>query len=210
LTSQVVCQCYFWPLNGCWRSAMNLWEEFSTPVVLTNMISCKCQWRGDRIPIPLETCSIFKLQFKNSLSNVFSHLHIIMNSAKTEQNPPQNSIWLQGISLIIISTSCRWPAWPRRSTMQVYQFCRNHVNCAHKIKTMLAFIHQICMVQADRRQTKVISSGCTPSSHIWSKWLCYHACVYPPIMAFHETTSRDSILFNTLRTSSLLPHLTYM
>ncbi len=119
LTSQVVCQCYFWPLNGCWRSAMNLWEEFSTPVVLTNMITCKCQWRGDRIPIPLETCSIFKLQFKNSLSNVFSHLHIIMNSARTEQNPPQNSIWLQGISLFIISTSCRWPAWPRRSTMQV-------------------------------------------------------------------------------------------
>ncbi len=32
LTSQVVCQCYFWPLNGCWRSAMNLWEEFSTHV----------------------------------------------------------------------------------------------------------------------------------------------------------------------------------
>ncbi len=30
------------------------------------------------------TCSIFKLQFKNPFSNMFSHLHITMNSTSTE------------------------------------------------------------------------------------------------------------------------------
>jgi hypothetical protein len=36
----------------------------------------------------------------------------------------------------------------------VYQFCRNHVKCAHKIKTMLAFIHQMCMGTSRQKTNK--------------------------------------------------------
>ncbi len=69
-------------------------------------------------------------------------------------------------------------------------------------------------LQADKRQIKVISSGCTPSSHICAK--CLRASLpcpcmaNPPSMAFQVTTPRDGILLNTLQASSMLPHFAYM
>ncbi len=41
-------------------------------------------------------CSIFRLQFKNMLSNTFSHLHITMNYACTEQSLPHCCMWFTG------------------------------------------------------------------------------------------------------------------
>jgi len=69
-------------------------------------------------------------------------------------------------------------------------------------------------LHADRRQTKVISSGCTPSSHICSKYvrasLSCPCVANPPSMEFQETTSRNGISLNTLLASSMLPHFAYM
>jgi hypothetical protein len=85
---------------------------------------------------------------------------------------------LQGISMIIFSASCRWPAQPCRCNVP---FCKNHIVSDHWRIQVHAFIHQTCMATSRHRESKVISSGCTPL-HIHSKCLSF------PTMPMHGTS----------------------
>ncbi len=64
-------------------------------------------------------CSIFRLQFKNMLAtrSPIATLPWIMQAPSKVFHIA--ACGLQGIALIKFSASSRWPAWPRRSTMQV-------------------------------------------------------------------------------------------
>ncbi len=63
------------------------------------------------------TDSIFRLHFKNLFGNTFCNLHITMNSASKAIHA--STCGVQGIAMTIFSASCRRPAQPRRSTIQV-------------------------------------------------------------------------------------------
>jgi len=53
------------------------------------------------------------------LQHILPSPHITVNLQALSKAIHTAIFGLQGITFIIFSASCRWPAWPRRSTMQV-------------------------------------------------------------------------------------------
>ncbi len=139
------------------------------------------------------TSNTFRPLCKNLFGNAFCHLHITMNSATTKQSHPSSTCGLQGLP---------WPyALPPADVQhgQEGQPYRCNVPILQELYGLIIEAYK-CMpsstrpawLQADRRQIKVISSGCTPSSHIHSK--CLRASLpcpcmaHPPNMAFQVNT----------------------
>jgi hypothetical protein len=98
----------------------------------------------------------------------------------------------------------------------VFQFCRNHVNCAHQSITVRSpSSTKPALLQAHTRQTKVTSSGCTHSSPICSKCIraslqCLCMANPPVVHSKGPHHVKKASCWTLLQASSMLPHFAYM
>ncbi len=158
---------------------------------------------------------IVRLHFKNSIGNMFCHLHVPMNSASAEQRHPWSHMWFIGhchdqLLCLPLDGQHGQEGCPYRYNVQILWKSHSLWPLMHNS----ACLHPPACLQADKRQINMISSGCTSSWHISSK--CLGASLLCPCMAHltsmavQVTKSWDGILLKTLQASSMLPHFAYM